>query len=197
MSREKIDKYLDLITSKLLPAERYTNIIPTVSGGLKRAAVLMPLANRERDLVLLFTRRSNSVNSHRGQVSFPGGQLETGDRDLRDTALRENCEEIGIKPDAVDVLGTLKPLKSSTGFHIYPYVGYIQDLNGLRINEFEVDKVFCIPFDWLMEEDNLYQEDYIPPDGSLHKVWVFKPYDGERVWGITAQITRQLIDLLR
>jgi 8-oxo-dGTP pyrophosphatase MutT (NUDIX family) len=197
MNRDKAEFYLKAIKNKTLPAEKYTNIIPDASGGLIRAAVLLPLALKQGELSLLFTRRSDAVNSHRGQVSFPGGQLEPGDRDLRDTALRETCEEIGIQPDDIDVMGTLKPLKSATGFHIYPYVGFIRDLNGLHKNDLEVEKVFCIPLDWLTNEDNLKQEDYVPPDGSLHKVWVFKTYAGERVWGITAQITKQLIDLLR
>ena len=197
MGNDKVNNYLEIINKKVQPAERFTNIIPDATGGLTRAAVLIPLAIKQDELMLLFTRRSTAVNSHRGQVSFPGGQLEPGDRDLRDTALRETCEEIGIKPTAIDVLGVLKPLKSSTGFHIYPYVGFIHDLNGLRKNDLEVDKIFCIPFEWLIKADNLDQEDYIPPDGSLHKVWVYRTYDGERVWGITAQITKQFIDLLR
>lgn len=197
MSNDKVNNYLETIKKKVQPAERFTNIIPDATGGLTRAAVLMPLAIKQEKLMLLFTRRSIAVNSHRGQVSFPGGQLEPGDRDLRDTALRETCEEIGIKPRDIDVLGALKPLKSSTGFHIFPYVGFIRDLNGLRKNDLEVEKVFCIPFEWLIKADNLYQEDYNPSDGSQHKVWVYRTYDGERVWGITAQITKQLVDLLR
>ncbi len=160
------------------------------------ASVLVPFAYHDRILSILFTRRSNQLASHRGQVSFPGGMKESADLDLLAAALRETKEEIGIGPENIDVLGRLEPIKSHTGLMIYPFAGFIRDLNGLQNNMDEVERIFCIPYDWLRSSENLFQEDYQRSTGEVHKVWTFKAYEGEKIWGITAEITRQLIQFL-
>jgi 8-oxo-dGTP pyrophosphatase MutT (NUDIX family) len=163
--------------------------------GVKTASVLVPLAVRDEELVVLFTHRSYHLNSHSGQVSFPGGMQEDWDSDAAATALRETEEEIGIKPGKIEILGRMKFLQSHTGLVIYPFVGFIQDLNGLQKNLDEVESIFCIPYTWLSSPKNLYQEDFRRPGGEIHKVWTFREYEGEKIWGITAEITRQLFTL--
>lgn len=160
------------------------------------ASVLVPLALHNDELVLLFTHRSNTISRHRGQVSFPGGMQETSDPTFVDTALRETQEEIGIQPKQVEVFGRLPALVSISGYPIYPFVGYIHDLNGLHKNIDEVEKIFCIPLNWILGEGNLFQEDYHASDGTVHKVWTFKDYHGEKVWGLTAEITRRFIETI-
>ena len=167
------------------------------SNGNKAAAVLVPLAYHADELVLLYTHRSNFINRHRGQVSFPGGMEETSDKTYADTALRETYEEIGILPDHIEVYGRLPLLVSTAGYPIYPYVGFIKDMNGLQKNSDEVEKIFCIPLKWLLADGNLFQEDYRGSRGDVHKVWIFKEYDGEKVWGITAEITRRFIEMIK
>ncbi len=167
----------------------------TLPPDVKTASVLVPLAVHDEELVVLFTHRSYHLNSHSGQVSFPGGMKEDWDSDAATTALRETEEEIGIKPKKIEILGRMKFLKSHTGLIIYPFVGFIQDLNGLQKNLDEVERIFCISYAWLSSPKNLFQEDYLRPGGEIHKVWTFKEYEGEKIWGITAEIARQLVSL--
>ncbi len=182
------------IRKKLMGLSR-EEIIPSAREGEPVACVLVPFALHNEDLVILFTHRSNRVATHRGQVSFPGGMNEPVDRDFVETALRETEEEIGIDKKRIEIIGELKTFRSHTGLMIFPFVGFIKDLNGLRMNLDEVERIFCIPFDWLRNPANLHQEDYCGSNGEIHQVWTFGEYEGEKVWGITAEITRQLIDL--
>ncbi len=103
------------------------------------ASVLVPFAYHDQKLSILFTHRSNQLASHRGQVSFPGGMKESADRDLLAPALRETKEEIGIDPENIEVLGQLEPIKSHTGLMIYPFAGFIRDLNGMQNNMDELN----------------------------------------------------------
>lgn len=167
------------------------------SNGNHAAAVLVPLTFHADELVMLFTHRSNTISRHRGQVSFPGGMEETIDLSYVDTALRETREEIGILPAQIEVFGRLADLSSTSGYLIHPYVGFIKDLNGLQKNIQEVEKIFCIPLRWLLSEGNLSQEDYRDSSGVVHKVWMFAEYQGEKVWGITAEITRRFIETIK
>lgn len=166
------------------------------SKGSQAAAVLVPLTFHADELVMLFTHRSNTIRRHRGQVSFPGGMEEALDKSYLDTALRETHEEIGILPDQIEVFGRLASLASPSGYLIHPYVGFIQDLIGLRKNNQEVEKIFCIPMKWLLGGGNLSQIDYRGSSGQIHKVWTFAEYQGEKVWGITAEIIRSFIETI-
>lgn len=92
--------------------------------GTAKAAVLVPLDEREGELFAVFTRRRDDLRQHAGQISFPGGRVESADADLVDTALREASEEIGLPRDAVTVLGALDPISVRvSGFALYPFVG--------------------------------------------------------------------------
>ena len=186
---------VDQIKARLSNHE-HNSAIP-VECEYKIAAVLIPLAFIDQAPVILFTKRSAHLKSHRGQISFPGGHLELSDQNLIDTALRETQEEIGIKPELVEILGSLKPVISPTGFYIFPYVGFLTDLEGLNKNIEEVEKIFCIPLQWLMDPQNVYQEDYHSSSGEVHKVWFFREYDEEKVWGITAGFMHQFIEILK
>jgi len=188
--------FIERIKTRFSPPT-YEDEKTATSNGKVAASVLVPFAVHDGELVLLFTHRSNSINRHRGQVSFPGGMEETGDRTFIDTALRETQEEIGLQPRQVEVFGRLPSLESTSGYWIHPFVGFIHDLNGLQKNMEEVEKIFCIPIAWIMNEGNLSQEDYLGSNGILHKVWVFKDYQDEKVWGITAEITRRLIETIK
>jgi 8-oxo-dGTP pyrophosphatase MutT (NUDIX family) len=194
-NQEKTD-LLNQIKQKIPPIQIQAE--PAVStNGKKAAAVLLPLTVHRDELVMLYTHRSNSIRRHRGQVSFPGGMEEAADRSYMDTALRETYEEIGIQPQQVEVFGRLPSLISTSGYPIHPYVGYIHEMNGLRKNIEEVEKIFCIPLSWLLVEENLSQEDYRGSSGEVHKVWTFREYEGEKVWGLTAEITRRFIEKLK
>ena len=109
--------------------------IPEVS---KPAAVLIPVIGRDQEPTILLTRRSDNLNHHAGQVSFPGGRHEKSDSNMRDTALRETEEEIGLKRDAVEVIGELPKYETRTGFSVKPIVGLIKPPFELNVDRKEV-----------------------------------------------------------
>jgi len=151
----------------------------------KPAGVLMPLIAVDGNYHFLFTRRTELVAEHRGQVSFPGGAWEAGDADLTQTAKRETWEELGISPNQVEVLGSLQPRSLISGYRVTPVIGYIQAPLRLQVHPQEVARAFSIPLDWLAEPQNRYLETR-RIDGQDYEVVFFQPYEGEVLWGATA-----------
>jgi 8-oxo-dGTP pyrophosphatase MutT (NUDIX family) len=162
------------------------------------AAVLVPLYEDRGAWWLLYTRRTDSVDVHRGQVSFPGGRIDARDEGSVGAALREAEEEVGIPPGQVEILGTLEPLLTVTQFEITPVVGRIPWPCPLRLNTREVACAFGVPLAWLADPAHLHREQRLPPiPGREIMVFSFDPYLGETVWGATARITVDLISLWR
>lgn len=163
---------------------------------LRKAAVLLPLIWRDGHWQLIYTLRSSLLHDHSGQVSFPGGSWEAGDKSIIDTALRESWEEIGLNPKAVRVLGKMADLKMVTNFIVTPVIGICDWPTDLTVNPDEVDRVFSIPIDWLADERNRYYRVHNYRGGEV-EVLYFKPYDGETVWGATAMMTLDFLNLLK
>jgi 8-oxo-dGTP pyrophosphatase MutT (NUDIX family) len=162
------------------------------------AAVLVPLYREAGEWKVLFTRRTDSVDAHPGQVSFPGGRLEPTDRDGREAALREAQEEIGVLPEDVSILGVLDSLLTVTEFLVTPVVATIPWPYRLALNPHEVASAFGVPVDWLADPAHLEaRERPIPNRGRAPIVYYFRPFEGEVIWGVTARITLQLIEALR
>lgn len=162
------------------------------------AAVLIPLYENDGEWHALYTRRTEDVEAHRGQVSFPGGMLEHGDEDARDGALREAEEEIGLARPDVRILGQLDPLLTVTQFQIIPFVGVIPWPYDLRLNSTEVARAFGVPLRWLNDPANLEsrkRKPFLP--GPEIDVYYFKPYEAEVIWGATARLTLQLLEILK
>ncbi len=159
------------------------------------AAVLVPLFYRDEECHLLFTQRSSKVAHHKGQVSFPGGVKTKEDRSLLDTALRESYEEIGLQAKDVEILGELDDTVTLlTGFVISPFVALIPYPYPFRINSQEIEEIFDIPISTLLEKDNLRVEYRIVGNQALPNY--FFEYKGRLVWGATARIVIQLLELL-
>jgi 8-oxo-dGTP pyrophosphatase MutT (NUDIX family) len=146
---------------------------------------------------VLYTRRTESVDSHRGQVSFPGGRIEDDDEGPEGAALREAQEEIGLPVEAVNVLGTLDSLLTVTQFLVTPVVGVIPWPYALRLNVAEVAVAFGVDLEWLADPSNLEvrQRQPLVPGPSV-PVYYFRPYQDEIIWGATARITLDLLDAL-
>jgi 8-oxo-dGTP pyrophosphatase MutT (NUDIX family) len=164
--------------------------------SLRRAAVLVPLVCEGGALHLLFTRRTDLVHDHKGQVAFPGGSVEPQDASLEDTALRETFEEIGIPPSEIRVLGKLPLFPTITGFIISPVVGMVPWPYDLRLSPEEVSRVFTIPLAWLADPANRVEKPMTLPDGRNERVVFFNNFDGENLWGATARITLNFLRTL-
>lgn len=159
------------------------------------AAVLMPIIECDDQIYLLFTRRTETVADHRGQVSFPGGSWEPGDINLVNTALRETWEELGIPAEKIEVLGCLEPRRLVSGFLVTPVIGLVSWPIELKVFLPEVAKVFEIPVDWLADPMNHYLQD-LEYNGMNFQVTNYKPYLGEVLWGATASMTLEFLDLV-
>ncbi len=159
----------------------------------KCAAVLVPLVVATDGWHLLYTRRTDRVESHKGQVSFPGGACDAGETSPEQTALREAQEEVGIDPAGVRVLGRLADMLTITNFRVTPVVGVIRWPTVFRLGEDEVERVFTIPLEWLADRGNRW-EFYMP--GRKGRVISYHPYDGELLWGATAQMTVDFLTVL-
>lgn len=173
----------------LQPKEIYEN------APQRLAAVLIPLIELEDQLNLLFTRRTETVADHRGQVSFPGGSWEPEDVNLVATALRETWEELGIPVSKIEVLGCLEPRRLVSGFLVTPVIGLVSWPIELKVFLPEVAKVFEIPVDWLADPKNRFLQD-LDYNGVNFQVTYYKPYLGEVLWGATASMTLEFLDLV-
>lgn len=167
------------------------------AGAPVRAAVLFPLVMRER-LTLLLTQRSVHLSSHSGQIALPGGKLDASDSNAVAAALRETHEEIGVEPERVEVLGTLPDYVTGTAFVITPVVGLLAPGFQLHPNPGEVDDVFEVPLDFLMDPAN-HRRHAWDWEGAVRE-WYSMPYDDagqERfIWGATAGMLRNFYRLL-
>jgi 8-oxo-dGTP pyrophosphatase MutT (NUDIX family) len=157
------------------------------------AAVLVPLYWDEDQWHLLLTRRTDTVESHQGQVSFPGGMIEAGDSTPTEAALREAQEEIGVHPQDVEILGPIPSHLTVTQFEIVPILGVIPWPYALKINAAEVANTFGVPLKWLADPSNLESRFQIPStQGRQLSIYTYRPYHGEVIWGATARIILSL-----
>jgi len=183
----------EAIQSAGLSSDGYAELELNDEITLKCAAVLVPLVWQDEEWHLLFTRRTDRVESHKGQVSFPGGACDEGETAPEQTALREAEEEIGIHPNDVRILGRLANLITISYFRVTPVVGVVRWPAVFRVGEHEVARVFTIPLAWLANESNRWQFE-IP--GRNRSVIAYHPYDGELLWGATARMTVDFLKVL-
>lgn len=166
------------------------------AGTAHAAAVLVPLFRSDRGYEVLYTKRSEQVEHHPGEVSFPGGRYNPQvDRGLKDCALRETFEEIGLAPAEVDVLGAMEPVYTvSSSFVITPYVAAIPYPHRITLNRAEVSEVFSVPLDAL-RAPRAWEREVWEFAGSRVPIETFR-WNGHVIWGATQRITRSLLDLL-
>ncbi len=187
---------LEIIRESLLRNESLIAPMGSVHA-FKKAAVLIPLVQYQNFWHIVFTRRSDLVQDHKGQVSFPGGAIEADDPTEESAALRETYEEIGIHPSDIQILGRINSYVTITNYHITPFVGSFVWPYPIRIQQSEVSRVFTIPLKWLSDPKNHDTKNVMLPNGRSEQVVYFREYDGEKLWGITAKITLQFLTLIR
>jgi 8-oxo-dGTP pyrophosphatase MutT (NUDIX family) len=159
----------------------------------RRAAVLVPLFESDGEVHVLFTKRSDTVEHHKGQVSFPGGGHDPDDADLLETALRETQEEIGLQASDVRVLGALDDYVTISDFVVSPYVGVIPYPYEFTVSDFEIDEIFTVPVPALLDDDSFHMVMEVR-HGHLRPQYFFRA-DPHVIWGITGRILYQFLDL--
>jgi len=165
---------------------------------LREAAVLIALVMHEAGPTVLLTRRTAHLHDHAGQISFPGGGIERQDETPVAAALRETEEEVGLRAEAVEVLGSLPPYATATGYVVTPVVGLVTPGFALEIDTFEVEEVFEPPLAFLMNPAH-HERRLVDFDG-MRRTFYAMPYEAGRryfIWGATAAMLRNFYHLLR
>lgn len=160
------------------------------SRPARPAAVLIPLTYADDDWRILFTRRADTVEHHKGQVSFPGGAADPEDASPEETALREAEEEIGLRRGDARVLGRLGDMLTVTNFHITPVVGVFPWPYTFKVHTVEVGRVFTMPLPWLADPNNRLE--FVRKETGRSLI-AYLPYDGELLWGATARMTVEFL----
>ena len=169
-----------------LPAERHELLRRAVPAHLTEAAVLVPIVERPEGLTVLLTLRASHLKNHAGQISFPGGRVEPGDAGPWATALRETREEIGLAPDFITHAGYLADHMVISGFRITPAVGFVRPGFDLRLDRTEVDDVFEVPLEFILDRAN-----HVPRDRHYQGITVVTydiPWRDRQIWGATANM---------
>ena len=159
----------------------------------RAAAVLVPIVDDGGPLRLILTRRTEGLSTHKGQVAFPGGGIDPGDAGPTTAALREAEEEIGLKAEAVEVLGWLDDFPTIYGNTIVtPVIGRLRVLPPLRPSPDEVARIFTIPFE-ILERPTGWRVDVVR---RRDRDWpmIYCDHDGETLWGLSAYITMHLLE---
>ncbi len=163
-------------------------------GGLTPSAVLLPLFRKEEDDHILLTKRTEKVKTHRGEISFPGGVYDREDQTLEKTARRESFEEIGLRERDVEILGCLDDVETLTKYMIRPFVGTFPYPYPLVLNTEEIVEVIEVPLQALLQRDR-FEQKTISFEGGERTVYTYR-YGTHRIWGATAAILKQFLDLI-
>ncbi|MEK7820312.1 MAG: CoA pyrophosphatase [Pseudomonadota bacterium] len=166
-----------------------------IRADLRPAAVLVPIVLREEGLTVLFTRRTDHLAHHAGQISFPGGHIEEGDPEPAAAALRETEEEVGLDRRHVRVIGRLDRYVTRTGFDVTPVVGLVTPPFAVTPDPTEVAEVFEVPLAFLLDPANHKRMSRDVEGVARHFYAV--PYGDYFIWGATAGMVMNLYEFLR
>ena len=203
MAFTTLDDFLARAGKRLDPVQGEGRLVP---GGdldlieaeqlsqIRRAAVLIPVIPRPDGATALLTLRPETMASHPGQVAFPGGKVDEGDKDDVAAALREAHEEVGIAPEQVDLIGRSAPYLSGTAFQITPVIGVLPADFVAKPDPTEVADVFEAPLDFLFRQANHKRGTAVWK--GKRREFTEMPWQGFRIWGVTAGIIRVLYETL-
>jgi len=186
------DHLYELIQNKLknrLPKEYKYADVP-----YKKAAVIIPLFFKEGVAHLLFTKRTDKVEHHKGQISFPGGSHESNDAHLKETAIRETWEEMGIEKNDLSIIGSTDKFLTNTHFLVTPFVAHFKYPYPYEINPDEIDKVIEVPLSHLIDGAN-FEINQWEKDGILCDIHYYN-YFGEIIWGVTGFLLSNFLSIV-
>jgi 8-oxo-dGTP pyrophosphatase MutT (NUDIX family) len=166
----------------------------TIRAELRPAAVLVPLVDNGNRMGVILTLRTDHLNRHAGQISFPGGRIEPEDENAVATALRETEEEIGLARDRIEILGRLDDYVTGTGFVVAPIVGLIEPPYHLDPDPFEVADAFEVPLDFLIDPSNHKRHSKV--FNGIERQFYAMPYEDRYIWGATAAMLVNLYEVL-
>jgi len=188
---ESTDRFFGALRGALSPVATTEPAAP----GLRSAGVLVPLRDIGGEITVTLSRRTERVPHHKGQICFPGGSRDPGDRDLLGTALREAEEELGIRRGDVELLGAMERVPTVTGFCIQPFVARIPRDARFLLDGFEVAETFDAPLS-VFTDFSRYRAAGTTFLGKPYMVY-FLDYDRFTIWGATARILHSLAELAR
>ena len=183
-----------IVKQKLRQALSQRQKVYVVDASRTPSAVLIPIFSKRGQYHLLFTKRTETVKNHKGQISFPGGAYEDEDGTLVNTALRECTEEISLRAEDTEILGELDDFFTiGSGYIISPFVAAIPWPYSFKLDPIEVEEIVEVPISALLNKDCLRQDsDTI--DGQVVTTY-FYHYQGQVIWGATARILTQFLDI--
>jgi 8-oxo-dGTP pyrophosphatase MutT (NUDIX family) len=195
VAMEQLRAHLLQAPPELREHDDYDPPLQAMASAAVKAAVLLPVIQHGGgEPHLLFTRRTERLARHSGQVSFPGGRSEQSDISPVETALRETFEETGIGPSFVTVAGYLERYLTGTGFDIQPVVGLVKDGFALTPDPREVAEIFEVPLAFLCDPANRRRESR--EIGGRQRSFYAFTYGGHEIWGATAAIVVSLVQRL-
>lgn len=163
--------------------------------SLARAAVLVPLFKKGEDCHIVFTKRTDTVRYHKGEISFPGGVFDKKDLELKRTALREAFEEIGLKENDVQIIGMLDDIVTITQFIVTPFVGLFSYPYPFELSSIEIAELIEVPVSSLLDEDCYSEREIIR--GTRKEIVYAYQYESHIIWGATARILKQFLDMIQ
>ena len=194
--RMQTAKELPWIIRDLLNS-RVPKPIEEQGASLRRAAVLIPLFKAASEYRILFTKRTEGVEAHKGQISFPGGRIEEEDGSPLETALREADEEIGLSRKDVTVLGRMDDARTlSSNYIVHPFVGLIPYPYEFKTSVREVKELLDVPFQVFLLGDSAGENTPVVYEGATYHGLAYQ-YKGEVIWGATAKIMQSLVELVK
>lgn len=193
------------------------NRTPNILGheSCFKSAVFLPLVYKDMEWQVLFERRAKNLKIQPGEICFPGGAIEPKDRGPQDAAVRETCEELGLKREDIEVIAPLDIMVSPFNALIYPYLGYIYDEKKIKASKDEVEEIFFVPLSFLLDHKPIYRnvalrvvlpEDYpyeLIPHGRNYPYrdgrfpQHFFIWEDKVIWGLTARILNHFLNLIR
>jgi 8-oxo-dGTP pyrophosphatase MutT (NUDIX family) len=169
--------------------------IPDEKCLYKHAGVLVPIFRQGGDYMILFTKRTNNLEHHKGQISFPGGSVDEEDNSVRDTALREAREEIGLLKEDVEILGRIDDTMTVVSdFIVHPFVGLIPYPYDFTINTDEVARLIKVPLKAFHPENSGKGASFEFED-KTYRTPTYE-YDGDVIWGATARIMEIFVNII-